>query len=136
MKGEVYLDSGAFIAFLGRSDGRHEIVKALFADPPVRWSTSLLVISETHGWFLHRLGEEAARRFRRLLRALPDLHLLPADQRHHAATLRTLDRLRGSRLTYVDASSLTHLRLRRIRTVWSTDHPLGLEGARVVPGGV
>jgi len=135
MKGEVFLDSGAFIAFLDRSDGRHEIVKALFADPPPRWSTSFLVVSETYGWFLHRLGEEAARTFRRLLTALPDLRILPAADEDHARTLRVLDRLRGSRLTYVDASSLAHLKTLKIRTVWSTDHHLGLEGAKVVPGG-
>lgn len=135
MRGEVFLDAGAFIAFLDRSDGRHELVKTLFATPPPRWSTSLLVVAETYGWFLHRLGEEAARTFRRLLDTLPGLVLLDADAAHHAATEQVLDRLRGSRLTYVDASSLAHLRARGIRTVWSTDHHLGLEGAQVVPGG-
>jgi len=132
---EVFLDSGAFIAFLDRSDACHEVVVSLFADPPARWSTSVLVAAETYGFFLHRLGEEAARTFRLLLASLEGLRLLPADEKHHAATLRVLDRLRGSRLTYVDASSLAYLKTRRIRTVWSTDHHLGLEGARVVPGG-
>ena len=93
------------------------------------------MVSETYGEFLHRLGEVAARTFRRLLTALPDLQLLPADDKHHAATLRVLDRLRGSRLTYVDASSLAHMKTLKIRTVWSTDHHLGLDGARVVTGG-
>jgi len=59
--GPVFLDSGIFIAFLDRSDAYHEAAADLFADPPRRWSTSLAVVSETYGWFLHRLGEEAAR---------------------------------------------------------------------------
>jgi predicted nucleic acid-binding protein len=75
-KNEVFLDSGAFIAFLDSSDALHAPVSALFARPPRRWSTSLLVVAETYGWFLHRLGEEACRTFRRALECLPGLVLL------------------------------------------------------------
>ena len=44
-----------------------------------------------------------------------------------------LNRMRGARLTYVDASSLAFMGLHRIDTVWSTDHHLGLTGAQVLP---
>ncbi len=44
-----------------------------------------------------------------------------------------LDRLRGARLTYVDASSLALMERHGIRTVWATDHHLGLTGAEVLP---
>jgi hypothetical protein len=43
----------------------------LFSDPPRRWHTSLAVVSETYGWFLNRLGEDAARTFRLALTELP-----------------------------------------------------------------
>ena len=134
MTKSAFIDSGAFIAFLDRSDGHHDAVRALFADPPPRWSTSVHVVGETYGWFLHRMGEEAARTFRRLVAELPNLRLFDADLRHHEAVLRKLDRLRGRRLTYVDASSLVRLKQHRIAVVWGTDHHLGLEGAKVVPG--
>jgi predicted nucleic acid-binding protein len=133
--GPVFVDSGAFIAFLDRSDRHHEAVVRLFADLPRRWFSSLAVVSETYGWFLHRLGEDAARTFRLALGELPRLRLLSLDLAHHAAVSRKLEQLRGHRLTYVDASSLVFLDRFEIREVWGTDRDLALEGARVLPGG-
>lgn len=134
-RGPAYLDSGIFIAFLDRSDRHHAAARQLFADPPRRWYTSVAVVSETYGWFLHRLGEDAARIFRLALGELAGLQVLPVTAEHHADVLRTLERLRGRRLTYVDASGLVFLRALRIREVWGTDLDLALEGARVVPAG-
>jgi predicted nucleic acid-binding protein len=131
--GPVFLDSGIFIAFLDRSDRYHEAAIRLFSDPPRRWFTSLAVLAETYGWFLHRLGEDAARTFRLSLGELPRLELLGLDREHHDAVGRKLDRLRGHKLTYVDASSLVFLSRLRISEVWGTDRDLALEGARVVP---
>lgn len=131
--GPVFLDSGIFIAFLDRSDSFHQAAVWLFADPARRWYTSLAVVSETYGWFLHRLGEEAARLFRLALAEFPHLELLSIDHSHHQAVVRKLERLRGYKLTYVDASSLVFLTRYRIREVWGTDADLALEGARIVP---
>jgi len=130
----VFLDSGIFIAFLDRSDRHHGQAVRLFSNPPRRWYTSLAVVSETYGWFLHRLGEDAARTFRMALADLAGLKLLPLDIPHHGEVVAKIDRLRGHKLTYVDASSLVFLRRHRISEVWGTDLDLGLEGARVVPG--
>jgi hypothetical protein len=105
----------------------------LFAAPPRRCCSSLAVVSETYGWFLHRLGEEAARRFRLALADFTWLKLLPLDGGHHAAVLRKLERLRGHKLTYVDASSLVFLAQLKIRIVWGVDQDLAVEGARVLP---
>lgn len=134
--GPVFLDSGIFIAFLDKSDHYHPAAVRLFADPPRRWCTSTAVVSETYGWFLHRLGEDAARAFRLMLADLPRLRLLGIDAAHHRAVCRTLDRLRGRKLTYVDASSLVWLQARGVREVWGIDSDLGLEGAKVVPASV
>lgn len=131
--GPVFLDSGIFIAFLDRSDHHHAAAARLFSDPPRRWYTSLAVVSESYGWFLHRLGEDSARTFRLALDDLPRLEWLPLDAAHHAEVSRMLDRYRGRKLTYVDASSLVFLAERRIREVWGTDQDLALGGARVLP---
>ena len=131
--GPVFLDSGIFIAFLDRSDHYHLAAVRLFADPPRRWHTSLAVVSETYGWFLHRLGEESARTFRLMLADLPRFELLPLDRAHHHQVDLMLDRFRGHKLTYVDASSLVFLERRRIPEVWGTDQDLALNGARVLP---
>ena len=133
--GPVFLDSGIFIAFLDRSDRYHAEAVHLFTDPPRRWYSSLGVVGETYGWFLHRLGEEAARTFRLALGDLPKLELLAIDKPLHEAVIRKLERLRGHKLTYVDASSLVLLSRLRIRVVWGTDRDLGIEGARVTPTG-
>jgi predicted nucleic acid-binding protein len=129
----VFLDSGIFVAFMDRSDVYHAPAVDLFGAPPRRWYTSFAVVSESYGWFLHRMGEQAARQFRELLGMLPSLQWLPLDATHHAAVVRKLDRHRGRKLTYVDASSLVWLERRRIAEVWGTDTDLAIEGARVRP---
>ncbi len=136
MSDSVFIDSGAFIAFLDRSDRAHSAVHALFARPLRLWCTSVLVVSETYGWFLHRMGEEPARTFCAFLAEVPKLRILGADAEHHAAVQEKLDALRGQKLTYVDASSLAWLEQLGIGNVWGTDHHLAIEGARVAPGSV
>jgi hypothetical protein len=56
-------------------------------------------VSEACGWFLHPLGERAARQFRLFLGELPDLQLLSLDHAHHGRVQRKLDRHRGRKLT-------------------------------------
>ena len=85
----VFLDSGIFIAFLDRSDRFHPAAVELFSKPPRRCHTSLAVVSETYGWFLHRLGEEAARTFRLALVDFPWLTLHALDTAHHTAVLKS-----------------------------------------------
>ncbi len=129
----VFLDSGIFIALLNRRDTHHAQAIALFGGRKPRWYTSYLVVSETYSWLLHRYGEEAARSFRTLLANLEGLRLCAATDEHHHRVLAMLDRLRGAKLTYVDASSLCLLERHKIKTVWATDHHLTLTGAEVLP---
>jgi len=129
----VFLDSGIFVAFLNRRDRWHPQARALFQGPKPKWSTSLLVISEAYSWFLHRMGEESARNLRLLVDSLAGLRVFEATAEHHKETTRTLDRLRGSKLTYVDASSLALIEQHKIPRVWATDHHLALTGRELLP---
>ena len=129
----VFLDTGIFIAARNARDRHHEQARSLFGGPTPRWFTSALVCAEAYAWFLHRHGEEAARRFRLLIDNLDGLVVLDTDPVLRDDTWRMLDRLRGARLTYVDASSLVLMARHGIRTVWATDHHLGLTGAEVLP---
>ena len=113
MSDSVFLDSGILIAFLNSRDQWHQQAIALFARARPRWSTSLLVVAETYSWFLHRHGEEAARSLRAFVDNLDGLRLFEVDREHHAQVVRMLDRLRGAKLTYVDASSLCFLERHR-----------------------
>jgi len=81
------------------------------------------------------MGEEEAREFLRLTRTLAKLQVLDTSDQHRNDIAGILDRFRGSKLSYVDASSLTYIKKRRIKTVWSTDHHLGIGGAQVLPIG-
>ena len=129
----VFLDTGIFIAFLVARDRHHRSALALFGGPTPHWFTSVLVCAETHAWLLHRRGEETARQFRLLLDSLDELVVLDTDPELRDETWRMLDHLRGARLTWVDASSLALMARHGIRTVWATDHHLGLTGAEVLP---
>jgi len=129
----VFLDSGIFIAFLNRRDRYHVSAAALFGTSPPYWATSALVRAETYSWFLHKHGEDAARVFRIFLEQLDGLRVFDTDSEHHRQTCQVLDRLRGTKLTYVDASSLALMDAHDIRQVWATDHHLGLTGALVLP---
>lgn len=79
------------------------------------------------------MGEEAARSFRTLIASLSNLRLFETTVADHNAVMQTLDRFRGSKLTYVDASSLYFMERHKIARVWATDHHLGLTGAEVLP---
>ncbi len=131
--GKVFLDTGIYIALLNKRDRHHPQAVALFGGPKPDWYTSILVWSEAHSWFLHRQGENAARMFRTLAASLEGLEILGADLSLHGETLQMLDRMRGARLTYVDATSLALMARHEIRTAWSTDYDLSLTGAAVVP---
>ena len=110
------------------------MMHSLFSEIPGKLYTSVLVVSETYSWFLHRMGEESARVFHAMLADVPRLTILEATLDHHGDVMARLERLRGRKLTYVDASSLVWLSDCRISTVWGTDHHLAMEGARVIPG--
>jgi len=70
---------------------------------------------------------------RSFVAALRGLRLVGVTLEDHERTLRVLDRFRGAKLTYVDAASLAYMEHRKIRTVWGTDHHLGLTGAQILP---
>lgn len=133
MKPAVFLDSGIFVAFMNRRDQWHAQAVALFSGTKPRWSTSLLVYAETYSWFLHKMGEEPARSFRLLVDSLDGLRVFEATARHHGEVKNLLDRFRGSKLTYVDASSLVFMEQHKIKQVWGTDHHLTLSGAELQP---
>ena len=130
---KVFLDTGIFIAAMNGRDKYHKPARDMFAASTPRWHTSVLVWSEAYNWFLHQHGDEAARSFGSMVASLEGLVMFTADEDHHAEVCRMADRMRGERLTYVDASSLVLIDRHGIGTVWSTDPRLGLTGANVLP---
>ncbi len=133
MSERVFIDSGIFIAYLNKRDRWHQQALFLFQEKNIQPFTSELVISETYSWFLHQAGEEIARQFRLFVNAIPKLKILFSNGEIHAATAAVLDKHRGSKLSYVDAASLTLLDAQKISTVWSTDYHLSLTGKTIRP---
>lgn len=117
MTPSVALDSGIFIALMSRRDRWHAQAVALFDGPKVRWSTSVLIVAETYSWCLHRIGEGPARTFRSFLAAMSGLTIFDATVKHHQQVARMLERFRGAKLSYVDASSLCLIEQDRLRLV-------------------
>jgi len=113
----VFLDTGfSSLSSIDRIDITSRRPSVL-GSPPHRWFTSLAVVSETYGWFLHRLGEEAARAFGWSWGISRVSICWPIDADHHAAVVRSSSACGGHKLTYVDASSLVFSALAN-REVW------------------
>lgn len=132
MRESAFIDSGALVGFLVRSNPDHGALVRLFSRPPGRLYTSVLVIAETYDW-LRRLTSDGAAAFTELLRLLPNLEILTADFGHASAVERKLSAYPDTDLSYLGASSLVFLGQHRIPEVWGSDPVLGLEGARVLP---
>lgn len=128
----VFIDSGAFVAALFRGDHHHARMRGLFARPPRKCLSSVLVVSETYSWFLHKRDEEAARSFLDFVNEIDGLEIVETSASATRDTKRMLDRFRGSKLTYVDAFSLVVIDRHRVKDVWGTDRDLTFTGARLV----
>ena len=130
-RGEAYLDTSAFIAFLDRSDSYHAVFKNAFAAPPPL-VTSALVIAEAHGWFLRRYDARRATEFLSFLDALPGLAVIAFDGSELAKQRPILSRFGDQNLTLADAHGLLIMRERKTTMCWSTDRHLALTGAELI----
>lgn len=125
------MDTSAFIAFFDRADSFHAQFLRLFAAPPPL-TTSALVISEGHAWFLRRYDRIRAAQFLAFIDAVPSLMIRPFDETELAKAVRVLKKFSDQNLTLVDAHGLAVMRERQIRSCWSTDRHLTLYGVPLV----
>lgn len=130
-KTECYVDTGAFIAFLDRSDSHHALFRRLFSEPPPL-ATSALVVAEGHGWFLRRYDQRRALEFLNFVDALPQLTIEGFDGDAVARSASLLRKFGGQKLTLADAHGLAVMSGRRINVCWSTDRHMGLTGVSLV----
>ncbi|RMF87512.1 MAG: PIN domain-containing protein, partial [Nitrospirae bacterium] len=128
---EAYVDTGALIAFLDRSDTHHPLFARLFSEPP-QLLTSSLVVAEGHGWFLRRYDPQRALQFLDFVGALPRLKVAPANRAALEAATELLRRFSDQPLTLADAMGLHLMAEHRIPVCWSTDRHLSLTGVPLV----
>lgn len=126
----AYVDSGAFIAFLDRSDSYHALFARLFAAPP-NLITTPLVITETHAWFLRRYDASKAMQFLGFVETLTPLKIEAVGREELLAAVDILREFSDQNLTLVDACGITTMVQHRIDLCWSVDRHLGLKGARL-----
>ena len=86
---EAYVDTGAFIAFVDRSDSYHHRFRRLFSDPPPLVTTTL-VVAEGHGWFLKRYDRTRALQFIALIEDLTPLRLVGVGLDEQAGGIQML----------------------------------------------
>lgn len=130
-KTDRYVDTGALIAFLDRSDSHHALFRQLFSNPPAL-VTSALVIAEGHGWFLRRYDRLRAIQFLAFIAALPRLAIHPFDTAALATASAVVKKFSDHELTLADAHGIAIMSERRMAVCWSTDRHLSLGGASLV----
>ena len=130
-KTEAYVDTGAFIAFLDRSDTYHPLFLQLFSEPP-RLITTPLVIAEAHGWFLRRYDGNRAIQFLNFIEELPKMEIVETGVEALKGGKEMVRRFSDQQLTLADACGLWLMKKRKISLCWSTDFHLGLTGADLV----
>ena len=127
-KPSVYVDTGAFIAFLDKSDTYHSLFAHLFADPPGLIST-LFVIAEGQGWFLKRYDSYKALQFMSFIEELKPLIVLDIQKEEMKGASSMLRHFSDQNLTLADACGLWLMKKMKIKTCWGTDRHLTLTGA-------
>lgn len=128
IKTKAYVDTGALIAFLDRSDTYHPLFVRLFADPPPLL-TSSLVIAEGHAWFLRRYDRTRALQFMSFVDDLTVLKIFPVGAGELKQSGHVLRHFSDQDLTMADACGLWMMKKQKIHQCWSTDRHLGLLGA-------
>ena len=123
----AYVDTGALIAFLDRSDTYHPLFRQLFSDPP-RLLTTPLVIAEGQGWFLKRYDSQKALEFLGFIEELKVLEIIKIGAEAIRGGARFLRRFSDQELTLTDACGLWLMEEEKISICWSADRHLALTG--------
>ena len=132
---EAYVDTSALIAFADRSDSYHDLFRRAFGDPPPLVTTPL-VVAEGHAWFLKRFDSFRALAFISMIEAMQPLRIVSFAKREQKAAVAVLRKFSDQRLTLTDAAGISLMRIRRIRSCWSTDFHLGLTGVPLIIHGI
>lgn len=130
-KTSAYVDTGAFIAFLDRSDTYHPLFRQRFGSPP-QLVTTTLVVAEGHGWFLRRYDRTRAMQFLNFLEELSPLTILDVGRDELKETTQVLRKFSDQDLTLADAMGLYIMKKYGLKTCWSADPHLGLTDVSLV----
>jgi uncharacterized protein len=131
MRGAVFVDSGGWIALLGRRDANHREAKDLFREARRRRRelfTSNLVLAEVHRFLLFRAGvAPAAAALERIGRA-DHLAIEFVTRTVHDAAIGWLHRFGDQAFSYTDAASFAVMHDRGSREAITFDRHFEIAG--------
>ena len=132
--GQLFVDSGAWIALRSQRDQHHAEADRLFRlalSSRTRLVTTNLVLAEVHRLTLFRAGVEAARRILDRLDASPSVTVHWESAEHHEAARQWLERLAPRPVTYTDAVSFAVMEQLRCRHALGFDEDFAVAGFEI-----
>lgn len=136
MAAELFVDTGAWLAFQIRDDRWHrEAVETLKAglDRGHALVTTNLVVGETYTYLRRTQGHEAAFRFVETLERSPRLTQVHVDEDTERQAFALLRRYRDQAFSFVDGTSFVVMQQRRIRRALAFDAHFATAGFVRVP---
>lgn len=130
-KSSCYVDTSAFIAFLDRSDSYHSLFLRCFGSASALVTTPL-VLSEGQAWFIRRYNTEKSLQFLNFVEELKPLSIISIGEPEIKLGSEILRKFSDQALTLVDAVGIGIMKKLNIKTCWSTDRHLALEGAKLI----
>lgn len=136
MRGDVFVDSGAWVAISIERDAHHEAARAAywnFVSRPTRFITTNLIVAESYT-LIHRFGGHLlAMQFLASLRRSSQLLRIYADAALEEDAEAILHRYADQDFSYVDAVSFALMRSRGITDAFAFDHHFSTAGFTLLP---
>jgi uncharacterized protein len=136
MKGEIFVDSGAWLALAHDRDQYHakacRIYPRLLAESQ-RMVTTNLVVAECHALLLKYKGREVALLFIDTMKQSPRIEQVHSTAALEAEALELLRRYRDQDFSYTDAVSFALMKQRGIQTAFAFDRHFAAAGFKLVP---
>ncbi|MCB0114700.1 MAG: PIN domain-containing protein [Caldilineaceae bacterium] len=130
----MFVDTSGLLALMDGDEPRHELASAAWmqwiVDGFPLWTTNYVILEST-ALLQNRIGMEAVQNFHRNL--VPLLHVKWIDPQLHADALAIYLATNQRRLSLVDCSSFTAMRLLKIDTVFAFDGHFSEQGFRTIP---
>ncbi len=136
MNGEVFVDTGAWLALAHDRDQYHakarRIYPRLLADA-ARLITTNLVLAECHALLLKNKGREVALLFIDTLKQSPRIELVESTSALETEAVELLRRYRDQDFSFADAVSFALMKQRGIDTAFGFDRHFATAGVKLVP---
>lgn len=132
-RGNVLVDSGAWIALFSARDQHHVEADQLFrraVRERVPLLTTSLVLAEVHRLLLFRAGIHAAATALDRIEASASVRIVFPNASHHTAARAWMTRLSDQRITYTDAVSFAVMESEPCAAVLGIDRDFAIAGFR------